>query len=180
MSYSIYLKDPVTYETAVVPGHLMVGGTYKADYDLLTNSFTPALNTEASLNITYNYSKYYYEVYQSGIREIYGKTGLESIPQLETIVENIKNKYMCDGKWVVSKIKKVLYHDKDNNIINSSDIAFGKKGFDDIDAVKEVEYEIDEGDTSDYWKATAANALRPIHQLIALAKMRPDCIWDGD
>ena len=45
---------------------------------------------------------------------------------------------------------------------------------------EEVEYEISEGETSNYWDSTAANALKPIYQLIALAKMRPDCIWDGD
>lgn len=43
-----------------------------------------------------------------------------------------------------------------------------------------MSYDISEGDTSDYWMDTAANAIRPLHQLIALAKMRPDCIWDGD
>ena len=32
MSYNIYLKEPVTGEVANVPGHLMIGGTYKADY----------------------------------------------------------------------------------------------------------------------------------------------------
>jgi hypothetical protein len=26
---------------------------------------------------------------------------------------------------------------------------------------------------------TAANTMKPLYQLIALAKMRPDCIWDG-
>ena len=37
-----------------------------------------------------------------------------------------------------------------------------------------------EGDTSDYWLDTVANAVRSLYQLIALAKMRPDCIWSGD
>ena len=37
-----------------------------------------------------------------------------------------------------------------------------------------------EGDTSNYWESTAANAIKPLYQLIALAKMRPDCVWDGD
>lgn len=32
MSYDISLNDPVTDEPASVPGHLMHGGTYKADY----------------------------------------------------------------------------------------------------------------------------------------------------
>ena len=45
---------------------------------------------------------------------------------------------------------------------------------------EEVEFEVSEGDTSDYWMDTAANAIKPLYQLLALAKMRPDCIWDGD
>lgn len=40
MSYDIYLKDPVTDEVANVPGHLMIGGTYQADYHPETRTFT--------------------------------------------------------------------------------------------------------------------------------------------
>ena len=47
MSYDIYLKEPITGEVASVPGHLMIGGTYKADYHPETITFTPPLNTEA-------------------------------------------------------------------------------------------------------------------------------------
>ncbi len=32
MSYDIYLREPVTGEVTNVPGHLMIGGIYKADY----------------------------------------------------------------------------------------------------------------------------------------------------
>ena len=32
----------------------------------------------------------------------------------------------------------------------------------------------------DYWKATDGNAKRPLCQLLAMAQMRPDGIWDGD
>lgn len=32
----------------------------------------------------------------------------------------------------------------------------------------------------DYWKPTEGNAKRPLYQLLAFAKMRPDGIWDGD
>lgn len=48
MSYDMALKDPVTNEAAEVPGHLMLGGTYKADYHPETGTFAPALNTEAN------------------------------------------------------------------------------------------------------------------------------------
>jgi hypothetical protein len=32
----------------------------------------------------------------------------------------------------------------------------------------------------DYWKPTEGNAKRALFHLLALAKMRPDGIWDGD
>ena len=32
----------------------------------------------------------------------------------------------------------------------------------------------------DYWTPTEGNAKRPLLQLIAMARMRPDGIWDGD
>ena len=51
-----------------------------------------------------------------------------------------------------------------------------------IDNLEETEIKnsVYEGDTRNYWDDTAANAIRPLYQLIAMAKMRPDGIWDGD
>lgn len=43
-------------------------------------------------------------------------------------------------------------------------------------AISALGDEIDE----DYWKATEGNAKRPLYQLLAMAKMRPDGVWDGD
>lgn len=178
MSYDIYLKDPVTEETAEVPGYLMRGGTYMADYHPETNTFTPALNTEAHLNITYNYGHYYYEVYkEDGIRAIYGKSGLDSIPMLEGMIAYLKKKYKKNEEWITTKRNKTIYYDENGNEIDGM-IAFIEK----IEPTRkeDIEFEVSEGDTSDYWLDTAANAIRPLYQLIALAKMRPDCIWDGD
>lgn len=178
MSYDIYLKDPVTKETAEVPGHLMRGGTFMADYHPESGTFTPALNTEAWLNITYNYGHYYYEMNkEEGIREIYGKTGLDSIPILEGMIAHLEKKYKKNGKWITTKRNKVIYYDENGNEIDGM-IAFIER----IAPVRkeDTEFEVSEGDTSDYWLDTAANAIRPLYQLIALAKMRPDCIWDGD
>ena len=39
---------------------------------------------------------------------------------------------------------------------------------------------VSEGDTGDYWKDTAANAIRPLYQLIALSQMRPDGVWSEE
>ncbi len=135
-------KVPVTSEVTEVPGHLMIGGTYRADYHPETGTFTPALNTEAHLNVTYNYGRYYSEVYEEGTRKIYGMSGVDSIPILENMISGITKKYKKGDAWISSKVS--------------------------------------EGDTSNYWLATAANAMKPLYQLIALAKMRPQCIWDGD
>lgn len=177
MSYDISLKDPVTNIVAEVPGHLMIGGTYKADYHPETGMFTPALNTQADLNVTYNYGHYYRDTYEKGIRAIYGKTGLESIPMLEKMIENIKEKYKENGEWITTKRTKRVYYDRHGNEIGFDKLLASDEKY---SRVEDVEYEINEGDASYYWDATAANALKPLYQLIALAKMRPDCIWDGD
>ena len=34
--------------------------------------------------------------------------------------------------------------------------------------------------TGNYWDATEGNAKRALLQLVALAKLRPDGVWDGD
>ena len=112
MSYDIRLKDPVTDETLDLPlKHVMTGGTYQADYDEQTRTFSPKPISEAWLNITYNYGHYYYEATDGdprfshdeisayyadgttgpvkteyGIRGIYGKTGAESIAMLEDMI----------------------------------------------------------------------------------------------
>lgn len=177
MSYDIYLNDPVTGEVAIVPGHLMIGGTYKADYHSETGTFTPALNTEANLNVTYNYGRYYKEVYEKGIRQIYGMSGVDSIPILENMITAITDKYRKNDLWTSTKRTKVICYDEEGNELENVMVFLKQQ----IPAKEEIiEYEVDEGDTSNYWLATAANAIRPLHQLIALAKMRPDCIWDGD
>lgn len=178
MSYDIYLKDPVTGETAEVPGHLMVGGTFRADYHPETGTFTPALNTEAHLNITYNYGSYYYEVDKDrGIRSIYGMSGVESIAVLESMIQTLECKYKKDNDWIYTKREKTIY-------FNES----GEELKDPIDAImkgdpitkKKITVDRYEGSNRDYWEATAANAIKPLYQLVALAKMRPDCIWTGD
>ena len=117
MSYDIELQDPVTKTTLKLDSpHHMRGGTYALGGTSL-----------AELNITYNYTKHYGALGDRGIREIYGKTGAESIPILEGAAAILG---------------------------------------DDVD--------------DDYWNPTEGNAKRALMQLLALAKMRPDGIWNGD
>lgn len=96
--------------------HLMAGGTYALGG-----------TTGLWLNVTYNYARHYHCLGERGIREIYGKTGAESIPMLKAAA-----------------------------------LRLG----DDV--------------SDDYWEATEGNAKRALLQLLAMARMRPDGVWDGD
>ncbi|WP_455136358.1 hypothetical protein [Thermophilibacter sp.] len=118
MSYDIKLIDPVTHEVI----------NFDEPHDMRGGNYCVGGTTEAWLNVTYNYGKFYRRVLgEDGIRSIYGMTGAESIPVLEE--------------------------------------AASKLG-DDV--------------SDDYWEATEGNAKRPLLQLAAMARMRPDGIWDGD
>ena len=192
MSYDISLKDPVTKKTIELnEPHFMRGGTYAIGG-----------TKELWINVTYNYGPYYYEAtdkdprfahdevscYYSdgtkgpieteyGIRGIYGKSGAESIPMLEDMIRRITEKYQKDGEWIETERTKARWYDENGNEVEDPFhmILNGKN-------VTKEEYTVmvSEGDTDDYWEATAVNAIKPLHQLIAMAKMRPDGVWDGD
>ena len=205
MSYDISLKDATTGDTIELPvKHIMTGGTYRAEYT--GGEFVPTPISDAWLNITYNYGSYYYEATEGderfahdevsayysdgtqgpirteyGIRGIYGKTGAESIPMLKDMVVRIEAKYKKDGEWISTERERTRY----------VEIATGKEldFFTDIlnkgmseDLYKEETYTemVNEGPDTDYWEATAGNAIRPLYQLIAIASLRPDGVWEGD
>ena len=84
MSYDIRLKDQVSGETLHADSpHFIRGGTYAVGG-----------TTELWLNVTYNYTAIFARdnvLGTEGIRSIYGKTGLESIPMLERAICNLNN-----------------------------------------------------------------------------------------
>ena len=79
MSYDIDLKNKdgqvVSVDQHEEGGTYCLGGT-----------------TEASLNVTYNYSSFYYHFLDQdqGIRWLYGKTGEEVIPRLEHAIKKLR------------------------------------------------------------------------------------------
>lgn len=147
MSYDISLKDPVTKETVCFDTpHQMTGGTYAVGG-----------TTEAWLNITYNYARWYYkdgvfpdrgeagkDFYDglTGIRSIYGLSGAESIPILEHAIKSLESMEEDLSEEEIQKYKN--------------------------------------GGAGGYWMPTRENAIKPLYQLLAMAKMRPDAVWDGD
>ena len=195
MSYDIRLTERATGETIMLPiKHMMTGGTYKADFDEKTQTFSPAEIQDAWLNITYNYSSYYYEAtegddrfygvedwndkgyHNCGIRGIYGKTGLESLSMLKDLASRIEAKYKNDGKWITTTRNQTIFRDLNGKERHPVELLFHKMEY----TKEETEINVNEGDTSDYWTATAANAIKPLYQLLVFAELRPDGIWDGD
>ena len=90
MSYDINILDPKTKEVIILDKpNTFKGGTYAVG-----NSY------EAWLNITYNYSKFYYDTINNelGIRWIYNKTGKECLPVLEKAVAQLGTK-QSDNYW---------------------------------------------------------------------------------
>ena len=202
MSYDIELINRKTKQPLLLsqPQYIR-GGTVKAELDENGN-LIQAKETEASINITYNYNHYYVEATRddrrffkqeadaegnvmessAGIRGLYGKTAAESLPMLTDMIERIKRKYMdqATGKWSVTKRKKVHFYDENgveykdpiNAILNS--LPYRKE---------EEVYEVSEGDTSNYWESTAANAIIPLMNMLHMAVEHlsdKEAVWDGD
>lgn len=202
MSYDIELINRKTKQPLLLsqPQYIR-GGTVKAKLDENDN-LVQTKETEASINITYNYSHYYVEATRddrrffkqeanakgnvtensAGIRGLYGKTAAESLPMLRDMIERIKKKYMDQetGEWSVTKRKKVHFYDENgveykdpiNAIINS--LPYRKE---------EEIYEVSEGDTSNYWEGTAANAIIPLMDMLYMVVEHlfdEEAVWDGD
>lgn len=208
MSYDIELVNKVTGETAKMKHPQYVrGGTVPARVNPVTKELEQAEQVEAHINITYNYSHYYYEATDGdirfahdevsayyadgtqgpvetkyGIRGLYGTTPAESIPMLMDMIEKIKAKYTDEnGEWIDTERTKTVYYKNGRQISEKHVIdAIMHK---DYDETKEVKYMVNEGDMSDYWQATAANAIKPLQDMIVMATdnlTEKGIVWDGD
>ena len=57
---------------------------------------------------------------------------------------------------------------------------YGMTGAESIPILEKAAAALGDDIDPDYWTPTEGNAKRPLLQLIAMARMRPDGIWDGD
>lgn len=101
MSYDISLTDRVTKQPIILESkHQINGGT-----------FAIGGTNEATLNVTYNYSTKFVSIFGSGgIRNIYGKTGAESIPMLKNAILMLSDDTDPDyWKPTDGNVKRSLY-----------------------------------------------------------------------
>lgn len=199
MSYDIRIVDKTTKDEQYLPVPMFVrGGTVPASYNKYTGQLEQTQSEEAHVNVTYNYARYYYEATEGddrflngtdgerhyGIRGLYGKTPSESIPMLQDVVRRIKDKYTDqDGNWITTRRTRTRVYDKDGNEIDEHPIVIALTRKDDIASYKDEEYEVYEGDTSNYWEPTAQNAILPLMNMIAMASQfftEDNLMWDGD
>ena len=131
-----------------------------------------------------------------GIRTINGMTGLMAICVLHEMIRRIEEKYRMPDGWITTERKKVWYENREDNRIqkDSTDLLMEyyelqRNGMSDEEAGKNIDdrwkrcegiVRVNEGETDNYWHPTAANAIRPLYQLIALSQMRPDGIWSEE
>jgi len=57
---------------------------------------------------------------------------------------------------------------------------YGMTGAESIPLLSKAASELGNETSLDYWEPTEGNAKKALLQLVALAKMRPDGVWDGD
>ena len=179
----------------------------RAVVDERTGQLVQAEQTEADINITCNYSRYYYEATDGdqrfahdevsayyadgtqgpietkyGIRGLYGKTPAESIPMLMDMIEKIKQKYTDEnGEWIETERTKTVYLRGGKEIPEREEIdaILNHK----YDEKKDIKFIVNEGDMSNYWTATAANAIKPLMDMIVMASdnlTEKDVVWNGD
>ena len=57
---------------------------------------------------------------------------------------------------------------------------YGMTGAESIPVIKNAIENLGDDVHPDYWEPTEGNAKRPLFQLLAMAQMRPDGVWEGD
>lgn len=57
---------------------------------------------------------------------------------------------------------------------------YGMTGAESIPTLEAAAAKLDDEVSGDYWEPTEGNAKRALLQLLAMARMRPDGVWNGD
>ena len=98
------------------------------------------------------------------------------------MIEKIKQKYTDEnGEWIETEKTKTVYLRNGKEIPEREEIdAILHHTYDEK---KEIKFMVNEGDMSNYWTATAANAIKPLLDMIVMATdnlTEKDVVWSGD
>ena len=111
-------------------------------------------------------------------------------PVTKKVIELDQPHFMRGGTYAVNGAKELWL----NITYNYSDIyrrpevlgehgirsIYGMSAHESIPVLEEAIAVLGDDVHEDYWEPTEGNAKRPLIQLLAMAKMRPDGIWAGD
>lgn len=122
----------------------------KFNHEMTGGIYAIGGTNELWLNITYNYARWYYHA------GVFAATKEES--------KGIRTIYGKSGAESIPILRSA------------------------IAALQALEEDISEQDrlacisvgADGYWMPTKENAIRPLYQLLSMAQLRPDGIWDGD
>ena len=195
MSYALSLIDRITQETILLPEpQFLTSGCVPCHYDEQVDALETIPMEWAEWSITYNYAHYYYEATEQdarfavvdedsgeisyGIRGIYGKSAKESIPMLQDLIDRIRHRYCPNEQWKETQRNQKRFYDQDGRELSFDQYLFCTEKA----TIKTETYRVSEGDTRDYWEDTAANSIRPLREMLAVAQMCQDrdCVWNGD
>ena len=123
---------------------------FDSAHDMRGGTYVLGGTPEAWLNITYNYADWYYKP------GVFGPTKEKS--------KGIRAIYGLSGAESIPVLQKAI----------SALQAMTE------DISDENRRQCEEQGATGYWMPTRENAIKPLYQLLAMAKMRPDGVWDGD
>jgi hypothetical protein len=92
VSYDIRLQKTDGSTLRLSSRHHARGGTYELGG-----------TRDAWLNVTYNYSPFFYQVFEGGIRSLYGTTAASSIPILEAAIDRLADEPANDDYWAATE-----------------------------------------------------------------------------
>lgn len=109
-------------------------------------------------------------------------------PVTKEVIEVDTSHFMAGGTYALGGTKELWlnvtynYADHFYNTMGEKGIRtiYGMSGAESIPILENAITQLGDDVASDYWEPTEGNAKRALLQLLAMAKMRPDGIWDGD
>lgn len=159
------------------------GGTVRAE--LVDGRLVPAIITECDMNITYNYSEFYYKHLDAkkGIRWIYGKTGKQVQKKLAKAIQELGIERNTSPFWQINTDYTIGAIFKKVELPISEEKHKEYRQIKDWDNHPDKEHLVRIGYLQDggaYWKATPGNAGYALMRIITWVIQNPDGVFNGD